>query len=452
MNLVTIAFKSMKHRLVPSLLTSLSVALGVALMVAVLILNTVVTKMFQETGSGYDLVVGPQGSATQLILSTIYHIDNPIENLPWRYYQEWQEDPRVKYAIPFNMGDTTEVGNFPIVGTTPQYFITEYAPDKKFRVGKNENGLRGTWDAVIGSEVAKRNGWKQGTKFKMIHAGQDDHVHEEEFTVQGVLAPTGTPNDRTAFVHIDGFFMMSDHSKPVRDAIKMEAQFFRETEEQVTERHKKDIDEILRHEGESDDEHAHHNHGPTPDIQKEVTSILLVLEGTSLQRANRALIIQGELREGRRSQAANPVQIMARLITNLVGNIRLAFLYMTSLIIVVSGIGIFVSIYNSMSDRKREIAVMRALGARRTTVFSLILMESVLLCLLGGIFGLLFGHAIVFVAAPIIEARSGLLIESLAFTPVELIVIPILVVMASLVGFLPGLTAYQSDVAEGLQS
>ncbi len=452
MNLVTIAFKNMKQRALSSSLTSLSVALGVALMVAVLILNGEVTKMFQETGSGYDLVVGPKGSATQLILSTIYRIDKPIENLPWRYYQQWTEDPRVKQAIPVNLGDTTEQGGFPLVGTTPQYFLVEYAPGKKFRVGNDENSIRGTWDAVIGSEVARKNGWTKGSKFKMIHAGQDGHVHDEEFTVQGVLSPTGTPNDRTAFVHIDGFFMISDHSKPVREAIKTEAKFFGETEEEVIERHKDDIDEILKHEAEEASGGHHHAHGPLPDIQKEVTSILLVMDGNDLQRTNRTLIIQNDLRENGPAQGANPVRVMASLITNLVGNIRLAFLYMTGLIIAVSGIGIFVSIYNSMSDRKREIAVMRALGARRTTVFSLILLESVLICLLGGLAGLMLGHGVVLAAAPIIEQRSGLLIDPLVINPIEFVVIPILIAMASLVGFLPGLAAYRTDVADGLQN
>ncbi len=452
MNLITIAFKNMKQRSLSSLLTSFSVALGVALMVAVLILNGVVTKLFQETGSGYDLVVGPKGSATQLILSTIYRIDRPIENLPWRYYQQWTEDPRVEHAIPVNLGDTTEMGGFPIVGTTPQYFLVEYAPGKKFRVGADENSIRGTWDAVVGSEVARKNGWKKGSKFKMVHSGQDDHIHEEEFTIQGILSPTGTPNDRTAFVHIDGFFMLSDHSKPVREAIRAEAKFFDETEAEVIDRHKEDIDEILKHEAQAAEDEHHHAHGPVPDIQKEVTSILLVMAGNDLQRTNRTIIIQNDLRENGPAQGANPVRVMASLITNLVGNIRLAFLYMTGLIIAVSGIGIFVSIYNSMSDRKREIAIMRALGARRTTVFSLILLESVLICLLGGVIGLLLGHGVVLAAAPIIEQRSGLLIDPFVFNPVEFIVIPILIVMASIVGFLPGLTAYKTDVAEGLQS
>lgn len=455
MNLLTIAWKSLKQRFVPSMLTSLSVALGVSLMVAVLILNNVVGEMFQQSGSGYHLVVGPKGSEVQLILSTIYHIEKPIENLPWRYYKENLSNHRlVKHAIPINIGDTTEVGDFPVVGTTPQYFLVEYAPDRKFQVGADEHGLRGTWDAVIGSHVARKNGWKAGSKFKMVHAGQDAHVHDEEFTVKGVLAPTGTPNDKTVFVHIDGFFQMSDHSKPVQEAIAREAAFFGESVDDVTARYEDDIKEILKHQNESAEEHAgHHHHGAPSDLQKEVTSILLIMKGdNAIQRTVNTANMAQELREGFQAQGANTVQVMSRLMRDLVGNIRLAFLYLTGLIIIVSGIGIFVSIYNSMSDRKREIAIMRALGARRQTVFSLILIESILLCLLGGIGGILLGHAIVFIAAPIIESRSGLLIDAMSFTPLELVVIPILILMASLIGFLPGLTAYRTDVAQGLQS
>ena len=453
MNLITIAYKSMKQRSVSSFLTSLSVALGVSLMIAVLILNSVVTKMFKQTGSGYNLVVGAKGSPLDLVLSTVYRIGKPIENLPWRYYEELKNDPLVEHAIPINIGDKTEVGQFPIVGTTPQYFLLPYAPDKKFRIGKDEHSLRGTWDAVIGSHVANKNGWKPGSTFKLIHSGQDDHVHNEEFKVRGILEPTGTPNDKTVFVHIDGFFALDEHGKPVKEAIQREAEFFGETEDEVIERHKEDIEEILKHENESAEEHAHHAHGPLPDIQKEVTSVLIVTVGgddgvrRGLATANLATKING----GFKAQAANTGDVMQRLITGLVGNIRLSFLCLTGLIILVSGIGIFVSIYNSMSDRKREIAVMRALGARRQTVFSLILLESVLLCLLGAVGGILLGHGLIFVAAPIIEFRSGLLIDSLAFTWLEFIVIPILVVMASLIGFLPGLTAYRTDVADGLQ-
>ena len=104
---------------------------------------------------------------------------------------------------------------------------------------------------------------------------------------------------------------------------------------------------------------------------------------------------------------------MQRLMSDILGNVRTVLVVMTALIIVVSGVGIFVSIYNSMSDRRKEIAIMRALGAQRRTVFAIILAESILLCFGGGIFGILLGHGLVFCAAPIVQQQTGLLIQSL---------------------------------------
>jgi putative ABC transport system permease protein len=385
MNLLTIAFKSIRQRWLASFLTGLSVALGVALMAAVLILNGVVTDMFRQSGSGYDLVVGPQGSDVQLVLSLIYRVDQPIKALPWRFYKQLSEHKFVERAIPVTLGDTTEVGNFPIVGTTPQYFLTDYVIGRKFLI--KGDGLQGTWDAVIGSQVARRNNWNVGSQFKMVHSGQDDHVHNELFTVKGVLAPTGTPNDRTVFIHIDGFFAIGDHDKPVNEAIEREALFFGETPEQIRGRYQDVIAAIEQ--AEQAVREGKHVHPPASDLQKAVSGVLLVMKGgEGYRRAGAAAQLQSELKRGYQAQAANTVQVMARLLTNLVGNIQLAFLYLTSLIIAVSGIGIFVSIYNSMSDRKKEIAVMRALGARRQTVLSIVLLESVLLCLLGGLGGL----------------------------------------------------------------
>ena len=467
MSLLTIAWKNIRQRSLASSLTALSVALGVALMVAVLVINGVVTRMFSQSGAGYHLVVGPQGSATELVLSTVYRTQLPSNNLPWRVFTELKERPEVETAIPLTMGDFTEVGQFPIVGTVPRYFAIPYGfgratgfwPQIKdlLRIEKNltqpqQFQIRGKiltsdWDAVIGSEVARTNGWDLGTTFKMIHGGRDAadaHVHDEEFTVRGVLAPTGTANDRSVFVHLNGFFMISGHDKPVEEAIDREAQFFPEDKAELRLKYADVIAEIAA-EAEHDHSDGHHHAHAVPDLLKEVSAVLV---RTKTQPA--AILMAAELAEGVQAQGVNPVMVMRRLMDNLVGNIRLALMFLTALIILVSGIGIFVSIYNSMSDRRREIAVMRALGASRRTVFSVILFESILLCVVGGLAGLILGHGLVFLAAPVVAARSGLLIDPYHFESIELLLFPILIVMASLVGFLPGLTAYRTDVAKAL--
>jgi len=453
MNIVTIAYKSIRQRSLASVLTSLSVALGVTLMVAVLVINGTIERMFNQSASGYDLIVGPKGSALQLVLNTIYRVSQPIENLPYLYYQELQEDSRIEAVIPFALGDVTEEGAFPIVGTIPLYFKVEYVPGKNFRT--KGHFLRSPFDAVIGSAVARQNGWKLGDQFVMVHGGaESDHVHDEKFTVVGILAPTGTPNDKTVFIHLSGFYMVAGHDKPLDEAIKRWRDFNGEdplTEEEL----QAEIERVEKESGHAEDDghnhagHEGHDHHETPDIQKEVTAVLVRMKGNKYG-SFLTIQFQAELKEGFKAQAVNPVRQIRWLMDNIVGNVKTVLYILTSLIIVVSAVGIFVSIYNSMSDRRKEIAIMRALGARRSTVFSIILSESILLCLSGGIMGLLMGHGLVFVAAPIVEARSGLLIDPFSFELLELAIVGILVVLASLVGFIPSITAYRTDVAKTL--
>lgn len=448
MNTLTIAWKSIRQRRVSSLLTALSVALGVTLLVAVLVINDVIDRMFNQTASGYDLIVGAQGSPLQLVLSTVFRVGAPIENLPYRYYTELKKDPRIEEAIPFAIGDVTQKGGFPIVGTIPRYFALDYIPNRPFRINKEGKFLPGTWDAVIGSVVAKQNNWKMGDEFQLVHGSAEaGHIHDEKFKIVGILAPTGTPNDRTVFVNLRGFYQVSGHEKPLDEALKREAAFF--GEEFDEEKYKALLKENAAHDHSGHD-HSGHDHAHTvPDAQKEVTAILVQMKGDRY-RGFATIKFQSDLAEANQAMAVNPIRQISWLMNNIVGNVRTMLVILTSLIIVVSGVSIFVSIYNSMSDRKKEIAIMRALGAGRSTVFSIILSESVLLCLGGGILGILLGHGLVFIASPIIEARSGLLIDPFGFSSVELILLPILVVLASLVGFIPAMTAYRTDVASTL--
>lgn len=457
MNLLTIAWKSIRQRMLASSLTGLSVALGVSLMIAVLIINGIVDRMFSQTGTGYDLVLGPKGSPLQLVLSTVYRIGGASEPLPWVLYEKVSDDPRIELAVPVNVGDNTKEGNFPIVGTTPQYFAFDVTRNQPFQV--RGDFLQGTWDAVIGSEVARVNGWDIGSQFQLVHSGDAEDVHEELFTVRGVLARTGTPNDRTAFVHLDGFYQLSHHDKPVSEAVNRVAEALQVDPAQVEEMYAEDLkriaEEEAHHHEHGGEEHAHAHY--VSDLQKEVTAIMVRMAvnpdsmlDEETQRTSNAMFYAAEVNEGFQMQAVRPLAPMVQLMENLVGNVRLALEILTGLIIVVSGISIFVSIYNSMADRKREIAIMRALGARRQTVFSVILAESLLLCLGGGLIGVLLGHGLVFVAAPIVESRSGLLIDPLAFEWAEVYIIPAMLVLAAIVGFLPGLTAYRTDVADAL--
>ena len=232
MNLFQIALKSIRQRGLASGLTALSVALGVMLMIAVLVFSGIVNRAFSQRAIGYHLVIGPaRGSDLQLVLSSIYRISPPIENIPYLYYKQTlpkdkrvgtvklRDNSEVKAIVPLAFGDVTEEGAFPIVGTTELYFQIPYSPGKKFRLTKGSKRIGGSFDAIIGSRVAERNDWRLGSQFSIKHGGeQSDHIHDEKFTVVAILAPTGTPNDKTVFLDIEGFFQIAGHGKPVDEA------------------------------------------------------------------------------------------------------------------------------------------------------------------------------------------------------------------------------------------
>ena len=449
-NLAAIAWKSIRQRGLASSLTALSVALGVMLMVAVLVIYGILQSTFSQRAINYDLIVGnAKGDPLQLVLSTVYHISPPIGNLPYRYFLELKKDVRVTVAIPVAMGDTTERGGFPIVGTVPEFFDVEYAPKRPFMVKADGHGFRRPFDAYIGDRVARDNGWEVGTKLKLVHGGAETgHVHNEEFEVVGLLAPTGTPHDKTVYVNLEGFYQIQGHEKPLKEAIERERKFFSEpalNDDQLNE----EIAKIEKKFGKHDHSHDGHDHEghmhDLPVVQKEVTAILLQCKSSIA-----ANLLGGELKKGNQSQGVNPIVPMQKLLTEILGPVQVLLLVMTSLIVLVSGIGIFVSIYNSMSARRREIAIMRALGAQRGTVLSIVLAESVILCVGGGLLGLLFGHGLVFAAAPIVAIKTGLIVDPRAFSAYEFVLFPVLFALGVLVGFLPGMTAYRTDVAESL--
>lgn len=446
MSLFAIAWKSIQQRGLASALTALSVALGVMLMVVVLVISGAVNSAFSQRSIAYDLIVGPKGSGLQLVLSAVFRVQPAIENLPYLYYQELKEDRRVVSAVPLAFGDVTDEGSFPLIGTTSEYFQNDYTPGRRFRIrGKRINGY---FDAIIGSEVARRNGWNIGSEFKIRHGGADGtHVHDERFEVVAVIEQTGTPNDRTVFVNIEGFYAIEGHDTPLNEVKERLNDFYASDPERL----KFALDQIAETEAliaaETGGGHDGHHHHPTPDAAKEVTAILV---RTRPDSPFDPISLSSELQEGYQAMAVNPIVPIRKLMEDVLGNVKQGLLVLTGMIILVSGISIFVSIYNSMSDRRREIGIMRALGARRGSVFGIVLVESVILCVGGGVLGWLAGHGLAIAAGPYVTARTGLLLDPWSIDLMEFVLFPVLLSLAALVGFLPAMTAYRTDVADAL--
>lgn len=433
MSLWKIAWRSIQQRSLASLLTAISMALGVMLVVAVLVIYSVVNHAFHRGGEGYDLIIGPpKGSNLDLVFTSIFYVGQPISTLPYSVYHDLYDGhiggSKVRMAVPICLGDMYQDKR--VVGTTPAMFDElTYYDNHKYEFAEGQNfGDNDFFAAVAGAAAAKQTGLKVGDKFRPTHeiGAKSDDKHGA-FTVVGILKPTGTPNDNALFVNIEGFYRVGGHAGKAGAAL---------TENKPE----------AKPEGHHDEHAGHDEHEEIPESKKQVSAVLVCVDKPELQ--TRALA--AEINKGKEAQAAIPSEEISRLFEVIIGNIEVVLLVFAVMIVLVAGIGIMVSIYNSMNDRRHEIAIMRALGARRSTVMMIILLESILLSLGGGVLGLSLGHGLLAIAGPWIAEKVNLPLSMLEFRAVELILIPGLIALASIVGYLPAVSAYRTDVGKSL--
>jgi len=437
MTLLGIAWRNIRQRLLTSGLTALSLALGVALVVATLVTGRIVNRAFESgSGLGYNMIVGAKGSPLQLVLNSVYFISKPIENVSWGFYQQFLPATQrpdgvdgtyaasTQTAVPICMGDYFR--SHRVVGTNAAFFDRLTRGDgRRFEFSSGANFRDDDFFAgVLGAAVAANLGLRVGDEFAPTHGADDGAVHDP-FKVVGILARTDTPIDRGVFVNMEGFYLQDGHAKPLPEGT---------TPEPVA---------AAPHPS---------GHPPLPFSQREVTAILL--ETASLPGLPPELTAMGlrtAINEGRDGQAALPVAEIRQLLDLFVKPLELLLLLVTALVVIVSAIGILVSMVGSSLERSRDVAIMRALGARRAHVLATVLIEAVLLAVGGGLAGWLLGHALVGAIAPWITTNAGVTASIFSAAPLaEALLVPFLVVLAIIAALLPAVAAYRTDVAKWL--
>lgn len=464
-----IAWRNIEQRGLASTLTAFSMALGVAVMIAVIVIYSVAVRQFEQNAQGYHLIVGGKGGALQLVLSTVYHIGQPLYPIPYSYYQKFLPGGEfadvTEAAIPMCLGDSYQSPGgtlFRVVGTTPDLFDkihygthSDGTPiSYAFQPGGRNIETANYFEAVVGSVVAAQAGLKIGDEINPTHGiGSEGHQHDP-FRVVGILEPTGTANDRAVFINIEGFYLLEGHAlSPHDDEADPQANETGAGDETVDSAVSSDAAAAGPPASAGTEEHNHehdahaHDHTPLPIEQREVTSILVLCNSPLGPTALDQAINKGK---DRIAQAVAPAREVALLMNGIVGPLRLILFVLTVLIVIVASISILVSIYNSMSERSHDIAVMRALGASRGAVMSIVLLESILLAVGGGLVGMLLGHGLMGLASPYVLDRTGVALSLFEFDWQELVLIPALVVLAALVGLLPAVAAYRTDVGKSL--
>lgn len=407
--------RSLRQHALSSLVTIMSVALATGLLMSVFSIRAQTHNAFTSASSGFDAVLGARGSKLQLVLNSVFHLETSPGNIPWSSYEAIRKDPRVKHAIPYAVGDNFK--GYRMVGTTTSFFdLVEIGKGQKLKLAEGERYFKADrFEAVLGSIVADQTKLGIGDVFNSYHGMTFDESakHASEFHVVGVLEPTGTPIDRVIWIPIDGYYYMEGHA-PVDKKSGRVVQ----------------IDKSK----------------PIPDEYKEVSSVMLILRSPAMGQS-----LDVEInRQGTVRTFAWPIgTVMAELFNKIAWANKVLEL-VGYLVMLVAGAAILASIYNTMNERRREFAILRALGARRGTVFSAIVCESATIAFLGTLAGYVVYFVLVSVAAHYVRLKAGVVLdpwkfhESLKWTPIGMIG------LGALTGIVPALKAYSTDVASNL--
>jgi putative ABC transport system permease protein len=397
MTLPLIVYRSLRQHALSTLITAGSIALACGLLMTVWMVKTQAQAAFVSTSTAFDAVLGARGSKLQLVLNAIFHLEASPGNLAWSDYESIRKHPAVKTAIPIAVGDNLR--GYRIVGTIPELFSdVEYAAGKKFAVeAGGKIFTAGEREAVAGSFAAERLGLKVGDTFHPFHglAFDEANQHAEVFTVTGILAPTNTPADKVVWIPIKGVQTMSGHD---------------------------------------------------PRAATDVSAVLI-----QLRAATAGFMLDMMInKQGNRMTLAYPV---GAIMTELFGKIswfdRVLALVAYLVALVAAG-SVLASIYNSMSARQRDLAILRALGARRRTIFGAVVAEAASIGLLGAMVGYVVYFALLAGIAGVIRVQTGVVLDVLAGGPVLWICPLAMIGLCALGGAVPALKAYRTPVAETL--
>lgn len=405
MNLLKISWANLKEKKLNSFLSGLLLTLGIGIISLLLLLNKQLDEQFKRNIKGIDMVVGAKGSPLQLILSSIYQIDAPTGNVPLAEVNKLRMNPFVKTVIPLSMGDNYR--GFRIVGTTPQYV-------DHFEATIAEGQLFGTTlEVTLGSKVAEASGLKVGDTFASAHGlDEEGEAHgEKQYKIVGIFEPSGSVVDQLILTDLSSVWAIHDHE-----------------EEAPSE------DTTLPGELTSPGE-AH---------ERQVTSALIQF------RSPMGLVaLPRQINTNTSMQAALPSIEINRLFSLLgVGIETLRALALV--IMLIAGVSVFVSLYNSLKDRKYEMALMLSMGATRTRLFMMLLLEGLFLALLGYFSGILLSRVGLWLFSRAAEQDLHYSLSEFGILPEEYYLLGGALLLGVLAAALPSLGVYRLNISRTL--
>ncbi|UPR35436.1 FtsX-like permease family protein [Vibrio cyclitrophicus] len=409
-----LALKSVLNRKATAILTILTVAVSVILLLGVERVRTEAKSSFANTISGTDLIVGGRSGQVNLLLYSVFRIGNATNNIDWKSYQEFSQHNAVKWAIPISLGDSHK--GFRVMGTNHSYFENYRYGSKQLLTFQQGKEFEQLFDVVIGADVAKKLDYTIGDQIILAHGISDVAFSRHDnlpFKIVGILAPTGTPVDKTVHVSLEAI-----------EAIHVGWE-------------------------------SGANLGHTPDAEtlktydfqpKQITAMMV-----GLNSKIQTFALQREINNYRQEPlSAIMPGIALHELWGMMAVAEQALLIVSGFVVVAGLLGMLSSLLTSLQERRREMAILRAMGARPRHVFGLLISEASALTFLGITLGVAVLFALIAVVAPIVQQSYGINISISAITPHEWKLLILVQVAGIIIGFIPAFRAYRQSLSDGM--
>lgn len=410
-----LALQSLRNRTLTASLTVLAIAVSVMLLLGVEKVRTGARQSFANTISGTDLIVGARSGGIQLLLYSVFRIGNATNNITWKSLQDIAKQPDVAWVVPLSLGDSHH--GFRVLGTTPDYF-----KHYKYREGQPITFADGKpfadlFDAVIGADVAETLGYKVGDPIIVAHGtGSISFVEHEDkpFRVSGILEKTGTPIDRTVHVSLEAI-----------EAIHV------------------DWKQGIPMPGETVSAEDVRTMSLKP---KAVTAALIGLKSKIA-----TFRLQRMINEYRQEPLSAIIPgLTLQELWQLVGTAETALSVVSAMVVATALLGMVTMILTTLNERRREMAILRSVGARPATILGLLATEAGLLTLAGVVLGVVLLYAALAMVQPYVDRAYGLHLNINPLTYREWITLGAIVLAGFLAGLIPALRAYRLSLADGM--
>lgn len=413
--MVNLAVKSMLNRKTTVLLTVLAIALSVTLLLAVEKIRNDTKENFANTISGTDLIVGARSGSIQLLLYSVFRIGNATNNISWESYQHFANHKRVAWTIPMSLGDSHR--GFRVLGTTDSYFEHyHYSKTKKLKLSEGRS-FAGVFETILGIDVATELGYALGDEIVLAHGigtvGITQHK-DRPFKIVGILQKTGTPIDRTVHISLAGMeaIHLGWRNGAAIPGLKIDTEQIRKLELQP-----KAITSFLV----GLDSKIH-----TFKLQREINeyqaeAMLAILPGVALQE-----------------------------LWGLMSTAEKALLMISIFVVITGLIGMLTMILSSLNERRREMAILRSVGARPSHIFGLMICEAGVLAIMGVVLGVVMLYLLLFIAQPLLLSQYGLHINISMLSQYDVLLLSIIVFAGFIVGLIPAVQAYRNSLADGM--